>query len=87
MAHRKQAKKRIKTDAKRALQNKRKRSAMRTYVKRVLSAVASGDRALATKELAQAQKKIDKAGKSRVIHPNNAARKVSLLSRRVAAMT
>ena len=74
------------TDAKRALLNKTKRSAMKTHIKRVLKAVEDGDKDTAGKELAVAQKKIDKAAKTRVIHPNNAARKISLLSRRVAAM-
>jgi len=87
MAHTKQAKKRIRTDAKRALRNKAKRSAMKTHMKRVLKAVESGDKALAEKELMLAQKRIDKAAKSRVIHPNNAARKVALLARRVAQMS
>ena len=86
MAHSKQAKKRIVTNAKRALRNKMKRSAMRTHIKRVMAAVEKGDKQLAQKELVVAQKKIDKAAETRVIHPNNAARKVSLLSRRVAGM-
>ena len=87
MAHTKQAKKRIRTDARRALRNKMKRSAMKTYMKRVLAAVESGDRELAEKELKHAQKMIDKAAKTRVIHPNNAARKVALLAGRIARMS
>lgn len=86
MAHSKQAKKRIVTNAKRALRNKMKRSAMRTHFKRVMVAVEKGDKELAQKELVVAQKKIDKAAKTRVIHPKNAARKVSLLYHRVAGM-
>jgi len=86
MAHSKQAKKRIVTNAKRALRNQMRRSAMRTHIKKVMSAVASGDKDLAAKEFVAAQKQIDKAAKSRVVHPNNAARKISSLSRSVASM-
>ena len=87
MAHSKQAKKRIVTDEKARLRNKARKSAMRTHVKRVLEAVESGDKETASTELTLAQKQIDKAAKSRIIHPNNAARKKSLLANRVAAMS
>jgi small subunit ribosomal protein S20 len=86
MAHSKQAKKRIVTNEKARIRNKARKSAMRTHVKRVLQAVESGDRETAGAELTLAQKQIDKAAKSRIIHPNNAARKKSLLARRVASM-
>lgn len=86
MPNKSNPKKRLRKVRERTLNNKAKRSSMRTYVKRVLKAVESGDREEARKELAEAQKHIDKAAKSRVIHPNNAARKKSLLSRRVDAM-
>jgi len=66
--------------------NKTKRSAMRTQVKKVDEAIEAGDKSAATAELAAAMKKIDKAAKNRVIHPNNAARKKSNLARKVNSM-
>lgn len=59
---------------------------MRTQMKRVLEAIANGDKTNAQKELALAMRRIDKAAKTRVIHPNNASRKKSGLTRKVNAM-
>lgn len=81
MPHTKQAKKRVKTDEERRLRNKAKASAMRTHIKRVQAAVESGDKDKANEELIVAQKKIDKAAKTRVIHPNKAARTKAQLAK------
>lgn len=81
MAHSKQAKKRIRTNEKNRVHNKGMASAMRTEMKRVLTAVAAGDRTAAEAALPLAIRKIDKAAKSNLVHDNNAARKKSLLMR------
>ncbi len=86
MAHTDSAKTRIKTDEKARVANKGKRSAMKTYMKRVQDAVNAGDKAKANAELIVATQKIDKAAKSRVLHPNNAARKKSVLAKLVGKM-
>ena len=52
----------------------------------VSEAIESGDKTNAQKELVLAMKRIDKAAKTRVIHPHNASRKKSGLSRKVNAM-
>ena len=59
---------------------------MRTQVKKLMTAIDEGDKSNAQKELAIAMKRIDKAAKTRVIHPNTASRKKSGLARRVNAM-
>lgn len=87
MAHSKQAKKRVRTNEIARQRNKVKRSAMRTHIKKVVEAIGSGDKEVALKELVVAQKKIDKAAKTRVLHPNTAARKKSQLALRVNAMS
>ena len=82
MAHHKQSAKRIRTNEKARQANKRDRSAMKSAVKKVLSAPSPED---ARASLADAMKKVDKAAKKRVIHPNAAARMKSRLSRQLSA--
>ena len=81
MAHHKQSAKRIRTNEKSRVANKRDRSAMKTAIKRV-STAGTPDAARAS--LPDAMKKIDKAAKKRVIHPNAAARLKSRLARKLA---
>lgn len=83
MPNTKQAKKRMDQDERRRLDNKAKRSAMRTAIRKVLTA-ADADSAKAA--LPMAMKKIDKAAKTNIIHANNAARKKSRLVRHVASL-
>ncbi|HHI68646.1 MAG TPA: 30S ribosomal protein S20 [Planctomycetes bacterium] len=86
MAHTKSAKKRIRQNERDRLANKAKKSAMKTFTKKVLAAVAAGDLEGAKKVLPFAMKKIDKAAKTHVIHKNTAARKKSKVCRAVAAL-
>ncbi len=86
MPHNKQAAKRVRTNEKARIRNKDQRSAMKSEVKKLMKAVADGNRDEATKELAVVQQKIDKAAKNRVIHPNSAARRKSILANKVAGM-
>lgn len=83
MPNTKSAKKRLKQNVQRRARNRSVKSALRTYMKRVRSAVAGGQTDVAEAELRLAQKKLDQAGARRVIHPNAAAR---LKSRLVAAI-
>ena len=83
MAHSKQAKKRIRTNEKNRVHNKGMSSEMRTEMKRVLTAVAAGDKAGAQAALPVAMRKIDKAAKNNLVHSNNADRKKSMLMRAI----
>ena len=87
MAHSKQSKKRIRQNEKRRLRNKSTGAAMRTWCKKVLQAVESGDQKAAAEILPAAIKRIDKAAKAAVIHDNTAARKKSRMERAVARMS
>lgn len=80
------AKKRVRQTDTRTLRNKVRRSAMRGSLKRVQAAVAAGDKAAATAELARAYQLIDKAAKTRVLHPNTAGNTKSRLARSVNAL-
>ncbi len=62
------------------------RSAMRTAIKRVHQAIAGGDAQAASEALKAATRMIDAAGRKRLIHPNQASRRVSRLNARVKAI-
>ena len=82
MAHTKQAAKRNRQNIKARTRNRAQRSTMKTAIRAIRSA-ASADEAKAS--LPSAMKKIDKAAKNRVIHPNAAARLKSRLAKKIAA--
>ena len=63
--------------------NKSRRSRMRTFLRKVEEALASGDQAVASEALRAAQPEIVRAAQKGVIHKNNASRKVSRLAARV----
>ena len=86
MANIKSAKKRILVNRTKAARNKAIRSSVKTAMKKVDAAVAAGDKALAQESLQSAISIVDKAASKGVYHKNNAARKVSRLSKAVSAM-
>ena len=86
MANIKSAKKRILVNRTKADRNKAIKSGVKTAIKKVLAAVESGDKAVATAELAAATKTIEMAATKGVYHKNNAARKVSRISKAVNEM-
>lgn len=83
----KSAKKRLKQDALRRVENKTKKSMMRTWIRKLNETVQSGDKAAAQKMLPTVFKKIDKAAKANCIHANTASRRKALAARRVNAMS
>lgn len=83
MANIKSAKKRIRVIETKTLRNKMIKSRVKTLVKKVESAVAAGDKALATTALKDAVVAIDKAAAKGIFHKNTAARKVSKLAKAV----
>lgn len=82
MANIKSAKKRILVNQTKADRNKAIRSAVKTSMKKVDAAVAANDKEAAA-ALVNAISTIDKAASKGVYHKNNAARKVSNLSKAV----
>lgn len=83
MANIKSQKKRILTNEKRRLRNKAVGSALKTYVKKVDEALATGDKQTAIAALSRASRELDVAASKGVIHPNNAANRKSAIARRV----
>ncbi len=86
MANIKSAKKRILVNETKAARNKAIRSKVKTMIKKVDAAIASGDKAAAQAALLAATSEIDKATSKGVYHKNTASRKVSRLSKAVNAM-
>ena len=83
MANIKSAKKKILVNQTKAARNKSIRSAVKTSMKKVEAAVAANDKAAANAALTDAISTISKAASKGVYHKNNAARKVSRLSKAV----
>ena len=83
LANIKSAKKRILVTETRAARNKAIRSEVKTSIKKVEAAVAANDKEAAAAALVNAISTIDKAASKGVYHKNNAARKVSNLSKAV----
>ncbi len=77
MANIKSAKKRIKVNTVKALQNQMFKSRMRTIIKKYDAALASGDKSAAQDAYKLAVKVIDQAACRGIIHKNTAARKKS----------
>lgn len=86
MANTPQAKKRIRRNANRAEINHSRISRIRTFIKQVESAIASGKRAEAAEALKQVQPELARGVARGVIHKNTAARRISRLSKRVASL-
>jgi small subunit ribosomal protein S20 len=86
MAHSKQAVKRHRQSLRRRAANKARISAVNTQIKRTQAAIDSKDVGKAKEALHEAMRKIDKAAKKNTIHKNTAARRKSLLARRIAAL-
>jgi small subunit ribosomal protein S20 len=86
MANTTSAKKAVRKIARRTAVNKARRSRMRTAVRKVEEAIASGDRSAATAALTAAEPELMRAAQQGVIHKNNASRKVSRLTVRIAKL-
>lgn len=87
MANIKSAKKRAKQTIKKRQKNLRRRTALKTAVKKVLSAVESGSDVKDAKALLRdAEAQLARAKGKGVIHKNTARRKVSRLAKRVAQL-
>ncbi len=87
MANTASARKRIRQTERRTLRNHARRSRMRTFVKKVEAALASGDKEAAAAALKAAQPELQRAAGKGVIHSNTVARKISRLAKRVKQAT
>lgn len=79
MANTKQAKKRVRQAEKHRQHNASMRSMLRTYIKKVIAAIASGDQKAALNSLQTATPVIDRMSCKGIIHKNKAARHKSRL--------
>ncbi|MBQ7934487.1 MAG: 30S ribosomal protein S20 [Lachnospiraceae bacterium] len=86
LANIKSAKKRILVTRVKADRNKAIKSGVKTAIKKVYAVIATGDKEAAKAELAAATKTIEMAASKGVYHKNNAARKVSRISKAVNEM-
>ena len=87
MANSPQSKKRARQAEKRRNHNASMRSMVRTYLKRVIAAISSGDASAAQAAYNDAVPVIDRMADKGVIHKNKAARHKSLLNAQVKALT
>lgn len=84
MPHTQSAWKRLRQSEKRRRLNRTWVKSIKKEVRDVTDALATGDVATATTELASAAKRLDKAAAHGVIHKNKASRLKSRLAKRVA---
>lgn len=86
MANTPQARKRIRRNERRAEINTNRVSRIRTFLKKVESAIAGGDKSAAADALKEAQPELARGVARGVLHKNTAARKMSRLTKRVASL-
>lgn len=86
MANIKSAKKRAIQAEKRRQHNASRRSMMRTYLKKVIAAIESGDKEAATAAFSVATPVLDRMASKGLIHKNKAARHKSRLAAQIKAI-
>ncbi len=86
MANSAQARKRARQAENRRQLNASQRSTLRTFVKKVIKAIRSGDREAAVEAFKTATPQIDRAANKGLIHANKAARHKSRLNAHIKAM-
>lgn len=86
MANTPQARKRIRRNERRAEINGARIGRIRTFVKKVESAIAGGDKSAAAEALQAAQPELARGVARGVLHKNTASRKLSRLTKAVSAL-
>ncbi len=81
------AKKATRKIATRTAVNKTRKSRMRSFLRKVEEAIASGDAAGARTALQAAQPELMRAAQKGILHKNTASRKVSRLAARVKSIS
>ena len=87
MANTASARKRIRQTKTRTARNTARKSRLRTFVRKVEEAIASGNKDAASGALRAAQPEMQRASGKGVIHANTVARKLSRLSARIKALS
>lgn len=86
MANTAQSKKRARQSEARYAVNKARRSRIRTFLRKVEEAIASGDADVAAAALKAAQPELARGVSKGVLHKNTVSRKISRLSSRVKSV-
>ena len=86
MANHKSAEKRIRQTERRTAVNGARVSRIRTFVKKVEVAIATGDKSAAAEAFKQAQPEMQRGVTKGVLHRNTVSRKLSRLSSRIKAL-
>ena len=86
MANTPQSAKRARQSEARFKINKMRRSRIRTFLRKVEEAIASGDQSAAAAALKAAQPEMMRAAQKGVVHKNSASRKVSRLAHSIAKL-
>ena len=86
MPHHKSAEKRLRQTEKRTAIYRARLSRVRTFVKKVESAISSGDKEAAQSAFRVAQPELHRATTKGVLHRNTVARKLSRLAARINAL-
>ncbi|WP_306028157.1 MULTISPECIES: 30S ribosomal protein S20 [unclassified Stappia] len=86
MANTPSAKKAARKIERRTAINKARRSRVRSHLRKVEEAIASGDQAAANQALQAAQPELMRAVTKGVVHRNTASRKISRLSARIKSL-
>ena len=86
MPHHKSAEKRLRQTEKRTAINRARMSRVRTFVKKVETAIETGDKAEAQSAFQVAQPELHRATTKGVMHKNTVARKLSRLAARINSL-
>ena len=86
MPHHKSAEKRLRQTETRTVINRARMSRVRTFVKKVETAIETGDKAAAQSAFQLAQPELHRATTKGVLHKNTVARKLSRLAARINAL-
>jgi small subunit ribosomal protein S20 len=86
MANTRSAKKMVRKIARRTERNKSRVSRVRTFLRKVEEAIASGEKQSAAQALRDVQPELMRAAQKGVMHKRTASRKISRLTKRVGAL-
>jgi small subunit ribosomal protein S20 len=86
MANTDSARKRIRQNEKRTARNKARKSRVRTFVRTLEEAIATGDKSAAQEAFRAAQPEMQRAVTKGTLHANTVARKISRLSARLKSL-
>ena len=87
MAHSLSAKKRVRQNAKRRVQNRARKSMVKTQIKHFEASLSAGNVDQAKEQYRLLVKKLDKVASTSTMHKNTASRIKSRMARRLNAMT